>query len=265
MLHADADADAASACVQAGKVVVVTGTTSGTGFVCARTCARKGARVVVLNRESERSAAALKAILDEAPGADVTSVACDLSSFASVREAVAFLKESCKDSGIDVVACNAGVMALADAATVDGYDVQSQTNHLSHFLLVRQPTLRLSLRVRWCAHTRLVRLLAGQGALSAAGARGGAARRGARGEPQLLRAQRSAGRSRRTVLREERCVCSAAIHAASQPSLTRLCVRRPPGRKRREHVLRGRTLAALPPDEAGCAAPRKAQCTLPVS
>ena len=30
---------------------------------------------------------------------------------------------------------NAGVMGLYDAATEDGYDVQMQTNHLSHFLL----------------------------------------------------------------------------------------------------------------------------------
>jgi NAD(P)-dependent dehydrogenase (short-subunit alcohol dehydrogenase family) len=33
---------------------------------------------------------------------------------------------------------NAGVMALADEATKDGYDVQMQTNHLSHFLLTQQ-------------------------------------------------------------------------------------------------------------------------------
>jgi len=37
-----------------------------------------------------------------------------------------------------VLANNAGVMALADQATGDGYDVQMQTNHLSHFLLTRE-------------------------------------------------------------------------------------------------------------------------------
>ena len=36
------------------KVVVITGTTSGTGFVCAREVAKKDATVVLLNRESER-------------------------------------------------------------------------------------------------------------------------------------------------------------------------------------------------------------------
>lgn len=33
---------------------------------------------------------------------------------------------------------NAGVMALSDTATKDGYDVQMQTNHLSHFLLTKE-------------------------------------------------------------------------------------------------------------------------------
>jgi len=37
--------------------------------------------------------------------------------------------------GIDVLCCNAGIMAFPDDATEDGYDVQMQRNHLSRFLL----------------------------------------------------------------------------------------------------------------------------------
>merc|ERR1712187_3542 len=36
---------------------------------------------------------------------------------------------------LDGLICNAGLMAQADKRTVDGYDVQIQANHLSHFLL----------------------------------------------------------------------------------------------------------------------------------
>merc|ERR1712136_297759 len=38
--------------------------------------------------------------------------------------------------GLDVIACNAGVMAVPDTRTGDGFETQMQTNHLSHFLLV---------------------------------------------------------------------------------------------------------------------------------
>ncbi len=37
-----------------GKVVAITGTTSGTGFVCARELAKLGATVILLNRASSR-------------------------------------------------------------------------------------------------------------------------------------------------------------------------------------------------------------------
>lgn len=120
-----------------GKVVVITGTTSGTGYIAARTAAQLGATVYVLNRPSERSAKALEAIQKEVEGSTITQVDCDLQSFDSVKSAIAILKEKCSN-GIDVLCNNAGVMALKDEATVDGYDVQMQTNHISHFLLTAE-------------------------------------------------------------------------------------------------------------------------------
>jgi len=57
--------------------------------------------------------------------------------FASVDAAADRVRELCP-GGLDVLCNNAGVMAFADTATVDGYDVQMQTNHLSHFLLTRE-------------------------------------------------------------------------------------------------------------------------------
>ena len=118
-----------------GKTVVLTGTTSGTGFVCARTCARKGAaRVVMLNRASPRAAAAQEAIAAEAaPGTVVETVECDCSDLDSVRAAAAKVRSTCPS--VDVLCNNAGVMALEDRATKQGFDVQMATNHLSHFLL----------------------------------------------------------------------------------------------------------------------------------
>lgn len=65
-------------------------------------------------------------------------VICDLTSFASVRKADQTLSSKFSANGIDVLCNNAGVMAFDDIGTVDGYDIQVQTNHLSHFLLTSE-------------------------------------------------------------------------------------------------------------------------------
>lgn len=120
-----------------GKTVVITGTTSGTGKVASRTVAELGAKLVMLNRPSKRAEAALAELTKAFPDADIHHVDCDLQSFDSVEKAAAKVGELCPE-GVHVLANNAGVMALDDSATGDGYDVQMQTNHLSHFLLTRE-------------------------------------------------------------------------------------------------------------------------------
>lgn len=126
-----------------GKTVAITGCTSGTGLILACVCIKLGADVLMLNRKSERAAVAEQHVRDFVKDAKetagvVTTIECDLADFDSVREAAAKVKEVCADKGLDVLCNNAGVMALADIATKQGYDIQMQTNHLSHFLLVKQ-------------------------------------------------------------------------------------------------------------------------------
>jgi len=119
-----------------GKVFAITGTTSGTGFIAARTIAEKGGRVLLLNRPSERSKASLEKLLLAVPDADFTAIDCDLQDFDSVRTAAKTIEES-----VEALYClsnNAGIMGQPNEATKDGYDVQMQTNHLSHFLLARE-------------------------------------------------------------------------------------------------------------------------------
>jgi NAD(P)-dependent dehydrogenase (short-subunit alcohol dehydrogenase family) len=122
-----------------GKVIAVTGCTTGLGYVFARTCIEKhAAAVILLNRSSERAEAAEKS-LKEIANSDTTiveTIACDLQDFDSVRKAAAQLAK--KYEALDVLCNNAGIMAFPDEATVDGYDVQMQTNYLSHFLLTKE-------------------------------------------------------------------------------------------------------------------------------
>lgn len=130
-----------------GKTVAITGCTSGTGLVMARTCASLGARVVMINRPSARAEAAADAV--RAAGGTVATVDCDLGSFASVRAARTLLADA-SGGALDVLCNNGGVMGLPDRATTDGYDVQMQTNHLSHFLLtsLAWPLLRAAADAR---------------------------------------------------------------------------------------------------------------------
>ncbi|TNF32453.1 MAG: SDR family NAD(P)-dependent oxidoreductase [Deltaproteobacteria bacterium] len=141
-----------------GKVVAITGTTSGTGYVCARELAKLGAHVLLLNRQSERSDAALARLRQEVPEGRFDAIVCDLQSFDSVRAAARQIRD--EHGALDVLCNNAGVMALPDQATVDGYDVQLQTNSISPFLLTKElfPLLLKSADGRVVNHTSMARL-----------------------------------------------------------------------------------------------------------
>ena len=133
------------------KTVVVTGCTTGTGFILARTSIEKGAKnVLLLNRPSERADKAEKELKESIRDGktNVETIPCDLQDFESVKKAADIIKS--KYEAIDVLCNNAGVMALEDKATKDGYDVQLQTNHLSHFLLTRElfPLLKRAKELR---------------------------------------------------------------------------------------------------------------------
>ena len=120
-----------------GKTIAITGTTSGTGFVAAKTVAEKGAQVLLLNRKTDRSKISYDLLKSSCSKENFVDIECDLQSFDSVKKAARKITDLCKD-GLDVLCNNAGVMALKDQATVDGFDIQMQTNHLSHFLLTKE-------------------------------------------------------------------------------------------------------------------------------
>lgn len=141
-----------------GRVAAITGTTSGTGFVCARELAKLGATVLLLNRPSERSERSFAQLQKDVPAGNFEQIPCDLQHFGSVRKATELIVAN--HNKLDILCNNAGVMALADAATKDGYDVQMQTNCLSHFLLTKKlfPLLRKSDDGRVVQHTSMARL-----------------------------------------------------------------------------------------------------------
>ena len=88
-----------------GRLAVITGTTSGTGYVCAREMAKRGAIVVLLNRESVRSASSMERLQADVPGGEFHAVTCDLQHFGSVRSAIKLIRSN--TDRIDVLCNNA--------------------------------------------------------------------------------------------------------------------------------------------------------------
>ncbi|MCQ3803373.1 MAG: oxidoreductase [bacterium] len=116
-----------------GKVMVVTGANSGIGLEAARELARQGAHTILACRSAERGQSAVEAIRAGIPHAQVELMMLDLASLASVQGfAEAFTRSH---SRLDVLANNAGIMAVPYSHTEDGFESQMGINHLGHFAL----------------------------------------------------------------------------------------------------------------------------------
>ena len=116
---------------QTGRIAVVTGATSGTGWETANVLAGRGATVVLACRNAEKTEAALQRIRAAHPGAQVSGQALDLGSLRSVREAAAALRA--RFDHLDLLINNAGVMIPPYGKTEDGFETQIGTNHHGHF------------------------------------------------------------------------------------------------------------------------------------
>ena len=119
----------------AGKTYLLTGANAGAGFEATRVFLFKGAKVVMLNRNAEKSAAAIETLRQEfGSDADVTFVQMDLAVLDSVRKAAAEVIENVPR--IDALICNAAIAQVAtQQLTADGVESQLGVNHFGHFLL----------------------------------------------------------------------------------------------------------------------------------
>lgn len=114
---------------QSGRTFVVTGANSGIGLEAARELVRAGAHVVLAVRDTDKGAQAAGEIAADGRGS--TEVRrLDLADLASVRTLATEL-----DGPVDVLINNAGVMAVPERRTADGFEMQVGTNFLGHFAL----------------------------------------------------------------------------------------------------------------------------------
>jgi NAD(P)-dependent dehydrogenase (short-subunit alcohol dehydrogenase family) len=116
-----------------GKIVLITGGTSGIGKAAATALAAMGAEVVVTGRNRGRGEAALAEIRRASGSEKVSLMIADLAVQAEVRKLADNFRE--RHDRLDVLVNNAGLIQSKRKETPDGIELTLAVNHLAPFLL----------------------------------------------------------------------------------------------------------------------------------
>ena len=118
---------------QKGRVVVITGATSGLGKEATKVLASKDATIILAVRNTKKAEGVAKEILKLVPEAKLDIRALELNSLKSIQ---LFSQEVISNyDRLDILINNAGVMACPFAKTEDDFEIQMGVNHLGHFAL----------------------------------------------------------------------------------------------------------------------------------
>ena len=115
---------------QRGRRAVVTGANAGLGLAISRTLATAGADVVLACRNTGKAERAAEEIRATDPAARLEVQELDLADLDSVA---AFAERV--TGPVDLLVNNAGLMAIDESRTAQGYETQFGVNHLGHFAL----------------------------------------------------------------------------------------------------------------------------------
>jgi NAD(P)-dependent dehydrogenase (short-subunit alcohol dehydrogenase family) len=116
-----------------GKVVVITGATSGIGQVAAERLARMGARIVQIARDRGRGQEALKRLGDRASDVAHSIYYADLSRLSEMKRVSAEISKA--EPRIDVLINNAGGIFGSRQLTEDGLERTFALNHMAYFVV----------------------------------------------------------------------------------------------------------------------------------
>ncbi|MHB8585027.1 MAG: SDR family oxidoreductase [Thermoplasmatota archaeon] len=119
----------------AGRIAIVTGSTSGIGYETARGLAEMGATVIVASRDEAKCEAAAAAIRRGLPGAQVEPLRLDLADSGSIATFVRTFTQT--HAALHLLVNNAGIYTSKRTVTPDGLEVTFATNHFGPFLLTR--------------------------------------------------------------------------------------------------------------------------------
>jgi NAD(P)-dependent dehydrogenase (short-subunit alcohol dehydrogenase family) len=125
-----------------GKVVVVTGGTSGIGQVAAEQLAGMGARIVLVARDPARTQATLERLRQAGPGVEHSAHLADLARIADTRRVGAEIAAT--EPRIDVLINNAGALFNTRQLSADGLEMTFAVNHMAYFVLTEALLPRLT-------------------------------------------------------------------------------------------------------------------------
>jgi retinol dehydrogenase 13 len=135
----------------AGKVCVVSGSTSGVGLEAVRRLACGGAQIVMVCRNRSKAEAIRSELVDQY-NVEVEIIIADFSVLDDVRKAADLLLSSCPR--IDVLINSAGLHSTTRTTTRDGFETVFCVNHLAPFLL----TYLLVDRLKQSAPARIIQV-----------------------------------------------------------------------------------------------------------
>jgi NAD(P)-dependent dehydrogenase (short-subunit alcohol dehydrogenase family) len=116
-----------------GKICMVTGATSGIGYVTAREIARQGATLVIVGRNEQKCVDAVNTIKQQTGNNAVEWMLADLSVQQDIRR-LADLFTS-RYARLDVLVNNAGALFVQRQESADGIEMTFALNHLNYMLL----------------------------------------------------------------------------------------------------------------------------------
>jgi NAD(P)-dependent dehydrogenase (short-subunit alcohol dehydrogenase family) len=126
-----------------GKLVAVTGASSGIGLAAARRLRAFGADILMINRNEEKTRTVV-AEFEAIPGGSLDFIIADLSVLAQVRAAADRLLAL--ERPINVLINNAGVHMTRRRLTVDALETVFAVDHMASFILTRVLLPRLARR-----------------------------------------------------------------------------------------------------------------------
>jgi dehydrogenase/reductase SDR family member 12 len=116
-----------------GRVVLVTGATSGIGRSIADEMARLGAVVIAVGRDESSGQLTVKSIIERTDNPEVSFEPADLSRLADVRDLADRVAHS--HTRLDVLVHNAGALSRAYVRTEDGLELTVAVHVVAPFLL----------------------------------------------------------------------------------------------------------------------------------